>query len=78
MMEYAVVRVEEERDGSSVFIQFPKGADTNPATLIWHDASGQPHEFESYGRLVCSSKPAGYTYWSDDAGIEGVNVISLV
>ena len=77
-MEYAVVRVEEERDGSSVFIQFPKGADPNPATLIWHDASGMPHEFESYGRLVCSSKPLGYTYWSDDAGIEGVNVISLV
>ena len=77
-MEYSVVRVEEERDGSSVFIQFPEGVEPNPAVLVWHDASGKPHEFKSYGRLVCSSKPRGYTYWSDDAGIEGVNVISLV
>ena len=77
-MEYSVVRVEEERDGSSVFIQFSEGVEPNPAVLVWHDASGKPHEFKSYGRLVCSSKPRGYTYWSDDAGIEGVNVISLV
>ena len=77
-MEYSVVRVEEERDGSSVFIKFPDGLAPNPATLVWHDAAGKPHEFKSYGRLVCSSKPLGYTYWSDDVGIEGVNVISLV
>ena len=77
-MEYSVIRVEEERDGSSVFIRFPEGVEPNPTALVWHDASGKPHEFKLYGRLVFSSKPRGYTYWSDDAGIEGVNVISLV
>ena len=77
-MEYSIVRVEEERDGCSVFIRFPEDVDPNPATLVWHDASGELHEFQLYGRLVCSSKPRGFTYWSDDVGVEGVNLISLV
>jgi len=77
-MPYSIVRAEEDKHGTTVFVRFPPGESPGPEELVWTDIKGQDHYFKSYGRLCCPSMPEGYTYWSDDKGFEDVNVISLI
>jgi len=71
-MNYSVVKIQDDRYGREVFIKFDSGHSPNPDTLVW-----EGHTYKSYGSLICSSKPRGFTYWSDDKSVAHINVVSL-